>query len=687
MQDFFTHFHFLRPLWLLAIVPALLLCLLLWNKKSQHSQWQQLIPSDLLQHLLDSSVTKTARWPLWGVAFGWVLTCLALSGPTWQKLPQPLHQSQSAVVIVFDLSPSMVAEDIKPSRLIRARYKLTDFLNQRIEGLTALIVYAGEAHVVSPLTDDVDTITNLLTSLSPDMMPLRGSNIEMGIEKAIQLFKDSGLAEGKILVVTDSIDSAAIPALEKSLINKPFKLSILGVGTTEGAPIPIEDGGFAKDRAGNIVIAKLNQSQLISLTNALSGTYSPLRADNKDLELINNKTNVQNLNVNSSNNKTDTKSERQFDSWKDQGHLLALLLLPIIALSFRRGWLLSVACLALFIPEPSYAFGWDDLWLRSDQQGQKSLQNNDAESAIQQFKNPQWRGSAEYRNKDYEAAAESFSQGTNISDLYNHGNALAKAGKLSEAIESYNKALDLFNSSNPDQSAPHLTSSTPKKSNVEFNKELVEKLLKQKQEQKNQEKDGDKSSDQDSQSQNSDGAKEKKEGDSNSEENDPDQKNENSEQTGKSEQNQNKDQQDQAADGNASQDATDEKSAQELADQKLAGEDEKQNEDKDKESSSSGKNQDEEEELSEDKRTNQDTPNKDNNKKKEEKNTKKLSKIDSDKEPNNEQQQALEQWLRQVPDDPSGLLRRKFEYQHRQLRQQYQRGQWAPPENDAAERW
>ncbi len=669
MQDFFTHFHFLRPLWLLAIVPAILLCLLLWKQKSQRSQWQEFIPSELLQHLLDRTITQTARWQLWGVGFGWVITCLALSGPTWEKLPLPLHQSQSAVVIVLDLSPSMVAADIKPSRLIRARYKLTDFLEQRSEGLTALVAYAGEAHVVSPLTDDVDTITNLLTALSPNMMPLRGSNIEMGIDKAIQLFKDSGIAEGQILVVTDNINSSAIPTIKKSLLNTSFELSILGVGTVEGAPIPFADGGFAKDRSDNIVIAKLNQPELIELANSLNGIYTPLRSDNQDLKLINSQTNNTIDPTFSNTGKDGNKIQREFDDWKDQGHLLAILLLPLIALCFRRGWLLSLACLVLFIPEPSYAFGWDDLWLRSDQQGQKSLANNDAETAAQQFKNPGWRGAAQYRNKDYEAAAESFSHGESIKDFYNHGNALAKAGKLSEAIQSYEKSLELFNDINTDNKT--LANNTPPKENIEFNKSLVEKLLKQQEQKQDQGKEQD-GKDKDS-SDNKDSKNNKKQDDDTS--SDSDQASKDQDYKKDNRQQKSGDQQkEQSSEGNPSQDKTDEDEAQKLADQQLAGEE------KDQENKENQKEQ--QQKIKEANRENQTEDSEQKNK-----NDKQMASVEDSTKPTNEEQQALEQWLRQVPDDPSGLLRRKFEYQHRQLRQQYQRGEWTPPENDAAERW
>lgn len=679
MTEFFTQFHFIRPLWLLALVPALLLCFLLWRKKSQRSEWQQFIPAELLQPLLDNTISKQARWPLYGIALGWILTCFSLAGPAWEKLPQPLHKSQSAVVIVMDLSPSMVAEDIKPSRLIRARYKLTDFLEQRKEGLTALIAYAGEAHVVSPLTDDIDTITNLLSALSPDMMPLRGSNIEMGIDKALQLFKDSGVIDGKIFVVTDSIASEAIPTIEKTLSNTPFELSILGVGTTEGAPIPINDGGFAKDRSGNIVIAKLNQPQLMSLARSLNGVYTPLRADNQDLTLINRQTNAAEspeLSISSLSEKRKEENERQFDDWKDQGHWIAILLLPIIALSFRKGWLLSIACLALFIPEPSYAFGWDDLWLRSDQQGQKSLENDDPASAVEQFEDSQWRGSAQYRNKDYEAAAESFAEGNSVNDYYNRGNALAKAGKLTDALDAFDQAMNALTESDQQEDSSL-------KENIEFNRDLVQKTLDQ---QKNESdgQPGEEGNPDDSQERNGQQGNQQNSSDqANSDQSSSDESNssDNSANNSQNSSNTNSDSETTDSENSSSQEFTDndanstndqnnnseidETASQELADKTTSTDDNSEkNNDEPAQNIQQSLNQDEEGEEPANASVNAQYS-----------------------ELSNEEKQALEQWLRQVPDDPSGLLRRKFEYQHRQLRQQYQRGQWAPPENDAVERW
>ena len=164
-------FHWLRPLWLMAIAPALLLCGLLWRYQHKARQWGQLIAPQLLEHLIDPQTAGRKRNYLWGLLAAWILACLALAGPSWEKRPLPVHKNEDALVLALDLSPSMLAEDLKPSRLVRARMKITDILKRREDGFTALVAYATDAHVVSPLTDDTETIRSLLRACTPASCP------------------------------------------------------------------------------------------------------------------------------------------------------------------------------------------------------------------------------------------------------------------------------------------------------------------------------------------------------------------------------------------------------------------------------------------------------------------------------------------------------------------------------------
>ena len=157
MSEILGDFHFLRPFWFLGLIPILMIWLVYRSQDKGSGGWEGVINPMLADYLIDrgeviSEFTKRVQFLLWLIA--WLLACTALAGPTWEKLPEPVAKKVSALIIVLDLSPSMLAQDIKPSRIMRARYKLIDILNLRKEGLTALVVYSGGAHLVSPLTDD-----------------------------------------------------------------------------------------------------------------------------------------------------------------------------------------------------------------------------------------------------------------------------------------------------------------------------------------------------------------------------------------------------------------------------------------------------------------------------------------------------------------------------------------------------
>ena len=157
--------HLIRPWWLLGMIPVIAITLVWARQRAAGSHWETTVAPELLAVLLEPSSGGRFRKTVWAVALSLAIATVGLAGPTWQRLPQPVQQKSDAMVIVFDLSLSMFAEDILPSRLIRARQKITDVLRLRVEGFTALIAYAGDAHAVAPLTDDTRTIQNLLAAL------------------------------------------------------------------------------------------------------------------------------------------------------------------------------------------------------------------------------------------------------------------------------------------------------------------------------------------------------------------------------------------------------------------------------------------------------------------------------------------------------------------------------------------
>lgn len=619
-----TQFHWLRPFWLLALIPAILLGIALWRQKRSAHQWQHVIAPELLPFLIDGETTRTQRWHIWAVIVAWIIAVLALAGPAWEKRPMPVQKNENALVLILDLSPSMLSEDIKPSRLVRARLKIADILRERKDGLTALIVYAGEAHVVTPLTDDTATINSLLTSLHPSIMPLPGSNTEAAVELALRLLQDAGLPRGDLLLITDGVVSDAQTAIKRQLTSN-FRLSILGIGSDSPAPIPGSSGGFVRDSSRAIVTTQLNSSELRSLAQQSGGRYSDLTHDNRDIDAL--------LSVPASLNDEHRKVDREFDSWHDKGHWLVLLLLPIVLFCFRRGVLpvlLLVPALSLVAPE-SHAFGWSDLWLTKDQQGQRSLEQGDAASAAQQFATPDWKGSAQYRAGEYEAAAHSFAQSDTAQAHYNRGNALAKSGKLDDAIKAYDEAL---------QRDPNLTDAAA-------NRALIE-ALKQQQEQQQDQQDSDQDQDQQD---NQDGEQQ-------------------DQQQNSSEQNDN--QQDQQ---NQQQDPSDQQSDNDSSEQQDAQQDDEQNRPENEAADSDDEQADDNAEQQEQQSS---APSEEE-----------LEEMRAALEEglSDEEKQAMEQWLRRVPDDPGGLLRNKFRYQYQQKRDERHRGLWQTPAEQENDRW
>ena len=638
-----AQFHWLRPWWLAALLPGIALALLLARRRTSSSNWQGIIAPELLPYLVEQSDGATRQRLHWWLLLPWLCACLALAGPSWHKIPLPIHKQQTPLVILLDLSPSMLAEDVKPNRLTRARLKLTDLLHARQEGTTALVAYAGDAHVVTPLTDDTATIISLLPALNPTIMPLSGNQPLQALEKGVELIRKSGFEAGHILLVSDGLPSADLPLMNAQLADASgIKASVLSLGTKDGAPIPAtaagSNGGFVKDSSGNIVLAQLREKPLRALAQNNGGLYRKLSTDDGDIEALNQL-------FDSADSEQSQQLQRTFDTWHDSGFWLILPLLPFLLLAFRRNVLalLILAPLA-FAPNKSQALEWQDLWLRSDQQGQRALAAGDAEAAEALFNNPSWKGSAAYKNGDFDAAEEHFKNSEASADsLYNLANAQAKAGQLEAALENYQTALEL----------------DTQHEDAAFNKDLVEKALQQEKEQEQQEKEqsqddkeqqeggkGDDNKDESKEGESSDSKQDREEGDKDSGQPKDSPENKDSDADNQSEQKQ--------EDGDKESD-----SEPEEKDEASAGDEQEQKADDEKSQGAA-----------------------------------EAEPSSADKMPE-EQRQALEQWLRRVPDDPSGLMRRKFEYEAWQHQQQNGRGRsnqnpaknQNPPMQQETERW
>jgi len=432
-------FHFLRPWWLALLPVALWLIWRVVRGRASGGGWRTLVDPGLRAHVLaEPEVLRESRWPLIALAACAVLALVALAGPTWERLPVPAFRSEEALVVALDLSRSMDAGDVEPSRIARARLKVLDLLERRTAGQTALVVFSTHGFTVTPLTTDTRTISSLVGAVSTSIMPTQGSSLASGLGKSASLLRQTGLRTGDILAITDADVVPADVDLAGKLRGEGFKVSVLAVGTEQGAPIPRAEGGFVTDSQGAVVVPQLDVAGLQRVASAGGGRFARLAPDDRDLAAL-----FPPAALPGAASLASESEQQKADIWRDRGGWLVLAVLPLLALSFRRGWIAGWAVLLLLPTPRAHAFDWASLWHRPDQRGYQALQQQQNERAAQLFEDPQWRSAAQYRAQKYPDSATSLTGVDTPDGNYNRGNALAKAGQLEDAIAAYDRALEL----------------------------------------------------------------------------------------------------------------------------------------------------------------------------------------------------------------------------------------------------
>ncbi|MCD5992604.1 VWA domain-containing protein [Pseudomonas sp. CDFA 602] len=425
--------HWFRPWWLLIVPLLILLIWQLWHRQKRAGRWQILLPAAFHSVLLNGGRGGNSKLPWIVLSLAWLLALLALLGPSWQRVEQISQKPVDPLVVLLELTPQMLATDVSPTRLEQARRKLLDLLQARSDSQTAIVVYAGSAHTLVPLSDDLVTSHNLLEAIKPSIMPVAGQRADLAVKKALQLLKQGALGQGRILLIGSSLSEQERQGIHDALRGQSPPLLILGVGTADGAPVTQENGSLLKDEQGAILVSRLDSTSLNEFADQVGGSYRQARNDEEDLRSLGLLDSPKNL-------RSDGQLV-QLDTWADQGHWFLLPLLLIAALAGRRGWLFCLPLFFLF-PQTSQAFEFEDLWLRPDQQGQRLLEQRRPAEAAQRFENPQWKGVAFYEAGDYATAAQRFAEGNTAADHYNRGNALARSGELEAALDAYEQALE-----------------------------------------------------------------------------------------------------------------------------------------------------------------------------------------------------------------------------------------------------
>jgi len=403
--------HFQRPLWLWALLALPLLWL--WWRGHRQQGWRGAVDAHLLPHLLEPG--RGRAWlRVAGVSLAWALAVVALSGPGWAQEEQPHWESRAPLVIALDLSSSILAPDLPPTRLAQARAKIATLLRERQGGEVGLVAWAEDAFTVAPLTADAGNIALFLDALAPDVMPVDGHRPERAITHAATLLHQAGFERGDILLVTGEAD-AEVRGVASAVAAQGYRVSVLGVGSAGGA--------MYRDAAGTMQPTRLDEAALRALAAAGGGRYATLGVGDADLHAL------------GVLDPADAAARERAGGqrvWLDQGYWLLPPLLLLAVLAFRRGaGVLAAVPLALLLalPAPARAAdadadGW---WRRPDQQAQRKIE----------------QGVDAYRQGDFGSAGQAFAEaGSRGADAeYNLGNALARQGRYDDAIAAYDRAL------------------------------------------------------------------------------------------------------------------------------------------------------------------------------------------------------------------------------------------------------
>ncbi len=405
MQEFINNFHFLRPLWLLLLLVPLFFYWKYFRGINNKSSWENVCDKRLLDFLLVKGSSKQRRI-ISHIGLGsFIAAVIAIAGPSWEKKEVPSFAPENPVMILLNLSSDMAETDVTPTRLSRAKYEIKDLLNSLHSVQSGLIVYSSEPYLITPITDDLKLVENLLPALDFNVMPENGDRLDRAISLAEEKLQNAGYAQGNIIIFSSDVGHRFDLALDaaRNAFAKGYKVSVAAVSkdNTDKLELIAQNGG------GVFVSAAAGENSLSRLSSLINDNASD------ELKL----------------------SENLRSSWLDYGYYLVILPLLGCLYFFRKG-ILVIAFVILFSHSAAAGF-----FLNDNQEGLKAFNAGDFGSAAEKFKQDDWKGSSYYRLGDYQKAYNAFSQSNEPEALYNQGNALAKSGKIDEAIKKYEEVL------------------------------------------------------------------------------------------------------------------------------------------------------------------------------------------------------------------------------------------------------
>jgi Ca-activated chloride channel family protein len=467
--------HFSHPMWLWGtLVVPLIWMFYFFFYKADHPQQklEKFIDAHLLPYLLiKNEGKKQSGWKsllLW--SFLWSLLIFAIAGPRWNFREIDASSKDQSLVILLDLSESMNATDIRPSRLIRAKQKIEDILNSFQGVKIGLVAFAADPHMIAPITDDKETLRYLLPSLDTDLVYVQGSRLSGALEMADTMLQAEPGNNKALLIISDGdFEDSSLIAFVKKLAGKGIVVHVLGIGTTEGAILQNKQGNNFK-KHGNPIFTKLSKNSLEEIARAGKGIY--LEGKNGEEEII-----IQQL----ENRAESLVASQKKQIWEEHFYLLILPALPIMLWWFREGTLFAFLFI-LLVPNFSLQAGIkENYFMNSEERGKLAFDNQEYTAAIDAFEDSYRRGVAYYKLGNYPEAEKMFRESSRkevaIEAEYNLGNALALQNKLKEAIAAYETVL----TNQPNH--------TKAKENLEILKKLMQQQKQEEQSKNSEEKD------------------------------------------------------------------------------------------------------------------------------------------------------------------------------------------------------
>ncbi|TWD52465.1 VWA domain-containing protein [Pseudomonas sp. SJZ131] len=439
MEINLSDLHFLRPWWLLLMLFGALLPLLWRRSHNLQRRLRGNIAEHLLPHLLITPQDHQRLRPVHLLCTLLMLGAVAAAGPTWEQDRPDFLENRAPLIIAIDLSPSMDASDVPPSRLQAAQHKLHDLIQRRAGARNALIAYAGSAHLVLPPTDDPALLETFIQALSTDLIDKTGKNVSAVIEQAKRLLA-AEKTPGTLLLITDGADTTQLDGLGKQLDGSPLQVLILAVGSNDGGILRDANGQPRTDSSGRPALGSFDQAALKQLASELDAPLGSLTLNNDDLEWIE---------LHPRQHFQNSSDEQRELHWKDAGYWLCWPLLLIGFFSVRKGWSLNwmaAVLLALGVglqPATAEANSLTDAFFTRDQQGRWAFEHEHFPQAAALFVDPYWKGIAAYHAADYDVALASFARLQTPQAYFYLGNIYVKRFKFDQAIDAYQQALQL----------------------------------------------------------------------------------------------------------------------------------------------------------------------------------------------------------------------------------------------------